>query len=147
MKKCNFPVCCRVVCATCADSSVSFNNSFTAARRFVRANHMAMLGDLRRLQVYRKAIDVVAASANSALEVGCGPLCVLGINAARAGTLSYVFLLYSSLVACSFSPCCCSCSSCFSCSCSACWSYFSWILNILTSPAPPALSPTFQLGA
>lgn len=78
-------VCLRVVCVTCSGSSGEFNNSFTAARRFVRANHVAMLADIRRLQRYRQAIDCLAKNAKSALEIGCGPLCVLSINAARAG--------------------------------------------------------------
>ncbi|OEH79444.1 hypothetical protein cyc_01063 [Cyclospora cayetanensis] len=44
-----------------------------------------MLSDTRRVSKYRAAIDALAKQADSALEIGCGPVCLLAINAARAG--------------------------------------------------------------
>ena len=52
-----------------------------------------MLSDNRRIEIYRTAINRKAPNAHSVLEIGCGPVCLLAINAARAGT-EYILSTY-----------------------------------------------------
>ncbi|PFH35851.1 hypothetical protein BESB_055020 [Besnoitia besnoiti] len=89
-----------IACPTLPNSA-PLSNAYTITSRFKETNHSSMLGDAARMNLYRIAIETQirrlhairrTANGHRILEIGCGPFCVLSINAARAGAKEIVAL-------------------------------------------------------
>ncbi|CBZ54494.1 conserved hypothetical protein [Neospora caninum Liverpool] len=104
-KKLDFLVQQSIACPTLPNSA-PLSNAYTITSRFKETNHSSMLSDAARMNLYKLAIETQVArlleekrcgedgrrKAHRVLEIGCGPFCVLSINAARAGAKSIVAL-------------------------------------------------------
>ncbi|KFG45877.1 hypothetical protein TGPRC2_212140 [Toxoplasma gondii TgCatPRC2] len=93
-----------VACPTLPNSA-PLSNAYTITSRFKERNHSSMLSDAARMNLYKLAIETQVSRLlqedrkrdesqrpHRVLEVGCGPFCVLSINAARAGAKDIVAL-------------------------------------------------------
>ncbi|KEP67266.1 UNVERIFIED_CONTAM: hypothetical protein HHA_212140 [Hammondia hammondi] len=93
-----------VACPTLPNSA-PLSNAYTITSRFKERNHSSMLSDAARMNLYKLAIETQVSRLlqedrnrdecqrpHRVLEVGCGPFCVLSINAARAGAKNIVAL-------------------------------------------------------